>query len=481
MNWMCLPMNKMRKTKIVVTIGPQSLEEGMIEKLNFAGMDIARLNGSHNSLEWHRNAIEIIRKKAPKLPILIDLPGKKIRTLEVSLDLQIGSRFLLTNNITVISDVPMVGTNYPDLARAIKVGTIFYADDGTLKFQVIDSSKNGILCESLSIGTLKSKKGLNFPQQLLNIPPVRERDIALLELINNAKIDLVGISFVNSASEVIAIKKLLANSATKCVSKIETQHGIDNLAEIVNVSDLVMIDRGDLSVETSLPMISVNQKYIIEVSNKFNCPVIVATEVLNSMILNQQPTKAEISDITNAVLDGASAIMLSGETAIGNFPLECITTMHEVILATEEHSQNNKSNFSLQEFSKVSDDSIHDALLLTLAELSKQKEISKLVLVIKHGFAAKKLSTLNLHLNILAVSNNVEVVRFLNALHGVSGILLEQEFLSTGTDHFVSILKELKSQSVLKLEDVVAIAGITYPKTKTRLNTLAIYRMSDLL
>jgi pyruvate kinase len=218
----------------------------------------------------------------------------------------------------------------------------------------------------------------------------------------------------------------------------------------------------------------------LEVANKFHCPVIVATEMLNSMIENPHPTKAEISDITNAVLDGAAAVMLSGETAVGKFPLECITIMQDVIQSTETTWRKNVLKNFMKRNIGIKVDTIYETLISMLAKIGNEGGVSKIILVTKHGFAAKKLSTMGVAANIIAVSDNIESVRYLNSLNGISGYYSGTKFPKTGIEHFIAILKELMDKNIISVNDIVAIAGITYPKIKTKLNTVAIFRMSDI-
>lgn len=328
----------MSHTRIVCTIGPATLNEATLLLLHEAGLSVARLNGSHNTLEWHQSAVEKIRKVLPNVPILLDIPGRKIRTLPLKHE----PKFTVGDSIILTTDLSHDGTNkvpvdYAELHKDLKIGNKIMADDGTIEFSVERIVGCDIHCRAKTSGQLKSQKGINVPFVQLNTPLVTERDKKLIAFACENKVDYIGLSFVESAEQIEIFRRLIKTYCPRIVAKIENQGGIRNLKAIVRSADAIMIDRGDLAAETSLYNVAVMQKNIIAVAKEFGCPVIVATGMLHSMIQNSFPTKAEVSDITNAVLDGCSATMLSGETAIGLFPVEAVRTMKKVIEAAESY------------------------------------------------------------------------------------------------------------------------------------------------
>ena len=316
----------MNNTRIVATIGPATNNEDSLIHLRNAGMSIARLNGSHNSLEWHAEVITLIHKVLPETPILMDIPGRKIRTIQLAEEpvFLVGDIIILTTD-TSFDGKEKVPVNYDQLHNDLMAGQTVLADDGTLRFTITKIIGRDIYLRAETAGCLKSKKGINVPFVTLNTKLVTERDQTMIRFAQDNYIDFIGLSFVESKEHVQAIREIIQpRTYPRIVSKIENQGGINNMLEIIQVSDGIMIDRGDLSMETELDSIALRQKEIILSARRYAKPVIVATELLHSMIENNFPTKAEVCDISNAVLDGCAAVMLSGETAIGKNPVEAV-------------------------------------------------------------------------------------------------------------------------------------------------------------
>ena len=356
----------MRPISIVCTIGPRSKCAKKIKEFYDAGMSLARLNGSHGNLDWHKETVELIRKTLPDLPILIDIPGKKIRTK----DLEVEPTFSIGDVITLTCDqqdpgVHKIPINNESLFEKMKPGDIIFADDGTLKFKVKNISERDIHCICLCAGKLKSRKGINVPQVSLDGDLVTDADRKMLAFVAENEIDMVGVSFVESAAHLDLLRSQMLKWKPRIVAKIENKRGLDNVAEIVKSTDIIMIDRGDLSVETSISKTNVYQKEIVHICKKFGTPVIVATEVLHTMISSPFPTKAEISDISNATVDGANALMLSGETAIGDFPVEAIKTIFEVSKDVKKSiSQDTVERSCLEKINSVLDTLSFDKLIV---------------------------------------------------------------------------------------------------------------------
>jgi pyruvate kinase len=325
----------MPHTKIVATIGPATdTREGLLS-LGEAGMSVARLNGSHADLNWHSRAIRLIQQTFPSMPILLDIPGRKIRTAAFTHEprFEVGDEVILTTDGDA-NDPTKVLVNYGDLHSELQVGETILADDGTLRFTVVAIAGRDMVCRAETAGTLRRCKGINVPHVKLKSPMITEGDVRMVAFARAEGVDFIGITFVESAEHVRAIRSLVAGPAPLILAKIENQGGLDHMAEIIDAADAIMIDRGDLSVETSLDTLVLCQKQIIETARQYGKPVIVATEMLHSMIHNDFPTKAEVADIANAVLDGTSATMLSGETAIGRYPYKAVQTMRRVCDAT---------------------------------------------------------------------------------------------------------------------------------------------------
>jgi pyruvate kinase len=466
----------MSRTKIVCTIGPVSNTPEMLREFVEAGMSIARLNGSHADLDWHRETINTLRSVAPDIPILLDVPGRKIRTiqLDVEPEFKAGDTIILTTD-TSHDGSDKVPVNNSSLHQKLSPGNAILADDGTLRFTVIDINGQDIICRAECNGILRSRKGINVPFVDLGGALVTDRDRSMMEFAIETGVDYVGISFVESAHHIEMIRELSRDNSPLIVSKVENRGGLDNLEEITEATDAIMIDRGDLSVETDLQNVALYQKRIIEAGRRCGKPVIVATEMLHTMIANPFPTKAEVSDISNAVLDGCSATMLSGETAVGEFPLEVITLMREVCDAAAEHSQNNFIPAVGRNDATVPQ-AIEDAAALVCRELP----ITKIVAITRSGYAARMIAARNPSQNILAVVDNLKTARALNLVSGTTGVFVDVHFPKDGLGHVGECLEQLWSMGHLELDDLILITMVTFPKSGNRMNMIATYLVSDL-
>jgi pyruvate kinase len=389
------------KTKIVATIGPATDNPASLLALRRAGMNIARLNGSHSDLEWHARTIRLIHDTVPEVAILLDIPGRKIRTLQLAHEpaFAAGDRIILTTD-PAHDGREKVPVSYARLHEDLAVGSIILADDGTLRFVVEAIEGRDIVCRADGGGQLRSRKGINVPQVKLQGPAVTARDEAMIAFAREHGVDFVGISFVDSAEHVRQIREKIGGRSPGIVAKVENASGVAHLEEIVQAADAIMVDRGDLSVETRLEDLALFQKQIIVAATRHAKPVIIATEMLHTMISNRFPTKAEVSDITNAVLDGASATMLSGETAVGAFPEECVAVMRRIATAAEEYLERNRD--ARREGGEV--DTVPEATGKAVGFLCRTLPVTKIVSITKTGFAARVVSLQRLPQPIIAVS-----------------------------------------------------------------------------
>ena len=463
----------MSRTQIVATIGPATASPEMLRELAHAGMSVARLNGSHNELDWHADTIALIRETLPNTPILLDVPGRKIRTTQ----LKIEPRFKAGDEIVLTTDASYSGNdkvpvNYPSLHEDLKAGDKVLADDGTLSFNVTKVVGEDIVLEAECDGQLKSRKGINVPFVQLRTPLITQRDRDMMAFAVEHGVDFVGISFVESARHIDAIRELGDGAWPRIVAKVENQGGLNNVEEILDATDAVMIDRGDLSVETNIENVAIYQKRVLQAAKEHNKPVIVATEMLHTMIEARNPTKAEVSDITNAVLDGCAATMLSGETAVGGYPVEAVKTMRRIADAAMDHvvgSDTPHENFETPR-------AMGDAIALICNELA----ITKIVAITISGFAARLVSARALRQPVLAVSNDKMAARSFNLLQGVTGIHLDIEFSRTSTDHIADCLEALFNRGDLTLDDVILVTSLGYPRSGNRMNLIQTHRVSDL-
>lgn len=329
----------MRKTKIVCTIGPSSESLENVKKLILAGMNVARLNFSHGDFEEHGNRIKNIRQACKELnknvAILLDTKGPEIRTgkLEVEPIELVQDEYITLTTEEILGNKDRISITYQDLPSDVEPGSTILIDDGLIGLTVIEVSGSEIKCRIVNGGTIKSKKGVNVPGVNISLPGITEKDANDITFGIEQDVDFIAASFVRKASDVLEIRELLAKhnaSHIQIISKIENQQGVDNLDEILEASDGLMVARGDLGVEIPAEEVPLAQKLMITKCNVAGKPVITATQMLDSMQRNPRPTRAEASDVANAIFDGTDAIMLSGETAAGKYPVESVLTMSRI-------------------------------------------------------------------------------------------------------------------------------------------------------
>ncbi|NMW85952.1 pyruvate kinase [Peptoniphilus sp. AGMB00490] len=334
----------MKRTKIVATIGPSSESEEILKKLFTEGVNVARLNFSHGSHEEHKIKIDRIKKirREMDLPIgiMLDTKGPEIRLGDIDgeVSLESGDEFILTTK-DLLGDKKIASISYKELYKDLKEGEKILIDDGLVELQVKKIQGEEIITEVKNSGAISSHKGVNVPGANLNLPALTERDIEDIKFGIREDIDFIAASFIRSREDVLAIRRVLEEEkdyTTKIISKIESQRAVELIDEIIEVSDGIMVARGDLGVEIETEAVPIVQKEIIKKCNIVGKTVITATQMLDSMIRNPRPTRAETNDVANAVLDGTSAVMLSGETASGKYPIEAVVTMRKILEYTEK-------------------------------------------------------------------------------------------------------------------------------------------------
>ena len=335
----------MRRTKIVATIGPATRSPEKLERLVQAGVNVFRLNFSHGTHEEHLAVINSVREIAARLhrpiALLQDLSGPKIRTGKVKdgVELVKGARIAITTDTSIEGSAELISTTYAALPRDVSPGDRVLLDDGNLELRVLGASGQRVECEVVDGGPLRSNKGMNLPGVALSTPALTEKDRRDLTFGIQHMVDFVALSFVRQAQDVLQARKLVSSlgARTPVIAKIEKPQALDNLEAILAAADGVMVARGDLGVELGTEYVPIAQKRIIAAASAAGRVVITATQMLESMIENPRPTRAEASDVANAILDGTDAVMLSGESAIGKFPVETVETMARIADHTEEH------------------------------------------------------------------------------------------------------------------------------------------------
>ena len=452
-------INNIKKTKIVCTLGPASENEKTLRELIKNGLNVCRLNFSHGSHEEHKGRMDLVKKLREELnmptAILLDTKGPEIRTGKFDVPevlLEEGQTFTITMK-DVMGNKEMCTVSYKGLANDVKTGDTILIDDGLVGLTVKEVNGDDIVCEVQNSGIVKNHKGVNVPGVKVNLPAITEKDRCDIEFGIEQGIDFIAASFVRKVSDVLAIREILeANNAThiKIISKIENQEGVDNLDEIIAVSDGIMVARGDLGVEIPTEEIPVVQKLMIKKCNEAGKPVITATQMLDSMIRNPRPTRAEVTDVANAIYDGTDAIMLSGETAAGKYPVEAVKTMATIAKRAEETMRNrgNKINKS-----KNVTDAISYATCTTAMDLDARAILSST----SSGHTARMVSKFRPDCPIIATTSNESVRRQLSLTWGVLPVMRDK---STDTDKvIVNSIEAAKAVNYINENDIVVVTA----------------------
>ena len=425
----------MRKVKIVATIGPATSSPEYLHRLLNAGMNVARFNMSHGTQNWHRSTIQRLRqlylKKQTPLAILIDLSGPKIRVGDLPKEGKLLTRdqevSLVTKNLleqhsrTASTDQEIV-IDLASFPLNVKTGQIVLIDDGNITLKVHTSSSNRLDCTVLVEGKVTSQKGVNFPGVPLEIPGFTEKDAADLQVAIDEQADYVALSFVRSPEDIRTVRTILAERSTTIpvIAKIERPEALISFDEILDIADGVMIARGDLALELSPEEVPLLQKQIIAQANQKGKPVITATQMLESMTRLPSPTRAEASDVANAVLDGTDAVMLSAETSTGSYPIEAVEVMDRIIRQTEKEKFLSQSK---SEYSKATLLSTPEAICETAVDLSRLVSSQAIVVFTESGYTAMLLSRHRPAVPILALTPSVLVTRQLALVWGVESFV----------------------------------------------------------
>lgn len=455
----------MRKAKILATLGPASRDPAVIESLLHAGANGVRINMSHGTREEQAEDIARARAAARNLnrplAVLVDLSGPKIRTRQLQngqpVELKAGDTFILTTR-DIVGDNRQVATNYPDLAHVVEPGARLLLDDGAIALVVESTTKTDVVCRVINGGVLGERKGINLPGVALPIDSLTEKDIADLNWAVGQDVDYIALSFVRRAEDCARAKALIreAGGRAPLVAKIEKAEAIDHLDEIIATADAVMVARGDLGVETSVELVPVYQKRIIARAVEAGKMVITATQMLQSMVTNPRPTRAEASDVANAVWDGTDAVMLSNETAMGLYPVAAVETMCRIIESAETGKEISNDNF-LKWAGKQSG-RVSRALCEAAAYAAEEMGTKVTAVLTESGLMARRLSALRPGQRIVALTNSQEVRNELALIWGVESLLVPH------ADTTEEMLKQgekvlLESKAVDRGEMIVVMAG----------------------
>lgn len=454
----------MLRTKIVCTIGPASRDVAMLRELMLAGMDVARLNFSHGDQSYHGENIERIRAVAAEVgkpvAILADLQGPKLRVGQIEgegVPLITGEEVILTTR-PILGRKGVVPVQYARFPEEVEPGDRILIDDGLLELKVLSTGEAEVACQVITGGLLESNKGINLPRASHAIPAITDKDRSDLRFVLERQVDWVAISFVRLPDEVRELKGLIqefsASHAVPVVAKIEKPEAVDNIDGIIEVADAVMVARGDLGIETSPETVPIVQKMIIAKCNAVGKPVITATQMLDSMIRNPRPTRAEASDVANAILDGSDAIMLSGETAVGKYPLEAVRTMVRIAQEAEQGSLQGlaRPRPPLRPVASIADAVGHAA-----RETAYELGAAAIIALTISGYTARVISKYRPHCPIIAVTPSPLVQRQLALYWGVIPLLCRR---AESTDEIIaSAVRAAQAQGLIKQGDVVVITA----------------------
>lgn len=454
------------RTKIVCTIGPSSESEEVLEQLINEGMSVARLNFSHGSIPEHKIKVDRIKKVREKLKrpvaIMFDTKGPEIRLGNLKDDMEpylhVDDEYVLTTK-DLIGDEKIASITYKELPKDIKKGDSILIDDGLIELKVESVTGDEIHTRVVNGGFIKSKKGVNVPNVKLRLPSLTEKDIADLKFGVKEDIDFVAASFVRTKEDVLNIRSVLESEGMyniQIISKIENKEGLENIDSIIEVSDGIMVARGDLGVEIPTEEVPIIQKEIIKKCNLKGKPVITATQMLDSMIRNPRPTRAEANDVANAVIDGSDAIMLSGETASGAYPVEAVKTMAKIARAMEESIDYDEL---LREKILMNDRNITNSIGKSTCQIAADINADAIITATTSGGTSRAIAKFRPKNQIIAVTTDEKVRRQLSLTWGVEALLSEKIF---STDEVIANAVEIsKAQGYVKSSDTVVLtAGV---------------------
>ncbi|MCI5727258.1 MAG: pyruvate kinase [Clostridium sp.] len=461
----------MQKTKMIFTIGPASDNEEILSQFIDIGMSAARLNFSHGTHETHKEKIDLIKRlreeKKSSTAIILDIKGPKIRThdfINGGVTLRKGQEFSFICGEEILGDENRCSITYDVLYQDIEIGGSILVDDGLLKFKVVNVVGKEIKCTVVVGGVIKNHKGVNVPNVEIKLPSITEKDKKDIIFGCQMGVDFIAASFIRKASDILEVKKVLSEnngSHIKVIAKIESQEGVNNIDSIIEVTDAVMVARGDMGVEIPLERVPIIQKSIIKKCNKAGKIVITATQMLDSMIRNSLPTRAEASDVCNAIFDGTDAIMLSGESASGSYPIEAATTMSTIAKEAEAHLE---YEHLLKEYAYEQSKTYADAISYSACRTSLTLNANAIVAATKSGPTATMISKYRPKCPIIAITPFDNVARSLSLNFGV---IPKTCAMFDTTDEIMSEAKKVaKELNIAKAGDSIVVAA-GMPSTET--------------
>ncbi|MDQ1608758.1 MAG: pyruvate kinase [Microbacteriaceae bacterium] len=471
----------MRRAKIVATLGPATSSYENIRAIIDAGVDVARMNLSHGSYDVHEAVYANVRKATEDsgraVAVMVDLQGPKIRLGKFEAgpyDLEEGDIFRITTE-DIIGTKELSSTTFKGLPQDVKPGDFLLIDDGKVKVKVLDTDGTVVTTEVVVAGPVSNNKGINLPGVAVNVPALSEKDEADLRWALKLGADLIALSFVRNADDITRVHEIMAEEGRKIpvMAKIEKPQAVDNLEAIINAFDSIMVARGDLGVELPLEAVPIVQKRAVELSRRMAKPVVVATQMLESMISSPVPTRAETSDVANAVLDGADAVMLSGETSVGEYPVITVQTMARIVDSTEQHGLERIPPLGTKPRTQGG------AITLAAVEVADFVEAKYLCVFTESGDTARRMSRLRSSIPILAFTPDPAIRRRMALNWGVESFIVDRV---KHTDQMVAQVDEVlvSTGRAVAGEKVIIISG-SPPGIAGTTNDLRVHRVGDVL
>jgi pyruvate kinase len=469
-------MKNWNKTKIIATMGPASSSLEVLQKMILAGVDVCRINSSHGSYEHHQAVIDNIRKLNKKFKqhtaILVDLQGPKLRIGEV----ENGSVEIFNHHEIIITTKQCVGTSekvyitYPQFPKDVAIGDAVLIDDGKLMLKVIATNrKDTVKAVVINGGVLSSKKGVNLPNTKISLPCLTKKDLQDLDFALKNNVEWIGLSFVRSVTDIADLKDIIKKQkkTSRVIAKIEKPEALNEIDNIIDLADGLMVARGDLGVEMPMEQVPLIQKMLVNKCILASKPVIIATQMMESMITNYSPTRAEVNDVANAVMDGADAVMLSGETSVGKFPLKVIEHMQKIVAAVEKggniYNREHAPVLTTQIF-------ISDSICYNACVMARQSGARGIVSMTNSGYTAFKLSSHRPKANVFIFTDNPSLLNTLSLVWGVRGFFYDKYH---STDKTISDINAfLKKNKYVKTDDLVINIASIPMKEKGRTNMI---------
>ena len=453
----------MKRTKIVCTIGPSSSSLDMLEKMARAGMDVARLNFSHGKTRDHVDIIKRVRKVSEKLDkpigILQDIQGPKIRLGDViePFDIGKGKKIILSKD-DVLGDSSRLSLSYPEILEGIKEGDNVFIDDGIIELEVEKVTGEGVLTKVLEGGYIASKKGITFPRSMVDLPTLTEKDVKDIGVGVDQEIDFIAVSFVRTSHDLLEVHNVLKDldGDVPLIAKLENRKALENLKDIVDMSYGVMVARGDLGINIPVETLPVVQKEIISICDSMRKPVIIATQMLESMIHEPKPTRAEVSDVANAIFDGTDAVMLSGETASGKHPIESVKYMSRIAVEAEKGYAHKQMS---EEIHLTPSHNLDDVIAHSANQITRNLEIKAIIVPTQTGNTARKVARYRPSVPIIGITTEWKTERLLTLSWGVIPLKFERK--DTTTDMMIdeAVHMSLEKGYVSSGDQVVMISG----------------------